>query len=213
MATRRLYPGQPANVAAASVDMPTDDMDEAPPPNGEIVAPRPSELALRLWQRVPGLTPGRLAPLRIAVEHHTAVYFAESSPVEPPYPGETFWAPVPLEWTRVDRRLAYRLPVDVPVRVHLPGTSVPALRRLLDLSASGCRVERLTAETGTEVEMRFGLLPSAVEMRLRARVVHSGGQPPETWTALTFVDLDSANEERISRFLLDEERRRLGPRL
>ncbi len=209
VATRRLYPGQAARVCVI-------DADESGQPamrNGEIVAPRSSEIALRLWQRIPGVEPGQLTTLRIEVEHHSALYFANAGPVEPPYPGETFWAPAPLEWSRVDRRRAYRLEVDLPVRVFVPGSPVPALRRLLDLSASGCRVEPLAVDIGAEVEVRFGLLPTAMEVIVRARVVRTGGTPSSSWTALAFVGLDSAGEERITRFLLDQQRRELASRL
>lgn len=190
---------------------PADEV--GPSQNGEIVAPRPTELALRLWQRVPGLEPGRPATLRIEVEHHSALYFADAGPVEPPYPGETFWAPAPFEWTRVDRPRAYRLTVDVPVRVFLAGQSEPSVRRLVDLSAAGCRIEPLAVDVGTVVELRFGLAPSTLEMAVRARVVRAGGGAPDAWTGLAFVDLDNAGEERINRFLLDEQRRHLGTRL
>lgn len=215
MATRRLYPGQPAHVRVAGGALSTGaSADEVEPTmNGEIVAPRPTELALHLWQRVPGLEPGRPAALCIEVEHHCALYFADSGPVEPPYPGETFWAPAPFEWTRVDRWRAYRLTVDVPVHILLAGQSVPAVRHLLDLSAAGWRIEHLAVDVGTVVELRFGLASSAVEMAIRARVVRAGGKAPDAWTGLAFVDLDNAGEERISRFLLDEQRRHLGTRL
>lgn len=212
VATRRLYPGQGVRVRLAGAAAPTAD-DEPVASNGEVVAPCPSELAMRLWERVPGADAGRPTMLRIEAEHDSALYFVDVGPVEPPSPGETFWAPVPIEWSRVDRRGAYRVEVDLPVRVFAAGSPVPMLRRLVELSAGGCRVEPLAVREGDTVELRFGLLPVATEITMRARVVRHGGIPSRGWTALAFLDFDSADEERVTRFLVDQQRRELAARL
>lgn len=212
VATRRLYPGQAARVGLPVGPSAPDDPDDKVIANGEIVAPGPTEIALRLWQRIQGLEPGRPATVRIEVEQHAALYLADAGPVEPPYPGETFWAPAPFEWLRIDRRRGSRLTVDLSVRVALEGEAAPRRRSVLDLSASGCRVELVPADMGSMLTLHLALEGSDAETVVGARVVRSGGSGPSAWTALAFTDVDSASLENIRRFVAAERTRQLDAR-
>ncbi len=215
-ATGRLVPGRPVRVTAADqgpIVSPIEHDENTLFANGEIVAPMATELAMRLWERVPGLDGGHMVMLRVQVENDAALFLADVGPVEPPQPGETFWASVPFEWIRLNRRGAYRLDVDMPVLILLPNMPNPVLRRMLDLSVGGCRVEAVTARAGDIVQLRFGLMPVAREMVLRARVVRSGKSAGVEWTAMEFQDVIGADRDRIVRYMLDEQRRLLSERL
>ncbi len=215
-ATGRLVPGRPVRVTAANdgpIVAPIEHGDDAVFANGEIVAPMASELAMRLWERVPGIDGGHMVMLRVQVENDAALFLADVGPVEPPSPGETFWASVPFEWIRLNRRGAYRLDVDLPVLILLPGMPNPVLRRMLDLSVGGCRVEAVAARPGDVVQLRFGLMPIAREVVARARVVRTGKSRGVEWTALEFQDLVAADRDRLVRYMLDEQRRLLAQRL
>jgi hypothetical protein len=214
-ATGRLAPGRQVRVTAATeepIDHPLDLSDDMFA-NGEIVAAMATELAMRVWERIPGVTGTHMAMLRVQVEHESALYLADVGPVEPPAPGETFWTPVPFEWTRLNRRGAYRLDVDLPVLILQPGMSNPVLRRMLDLSVTGCRVEAVSAQPGEILQLRFGLMPVAREIVVRARVVRSGKSRGVQWTALEFLDIVPADQDRLVRYMLDEQRRLLAERL
>lgn len=214
-ATGRLRPGTPVRVTAAEpgpIAAPLEGDDQLVA-NGEVVAAMARELALRVWEHVPGTTAGRVAMLRVQVEHDAALYLADVGPVETPSPGETFWAAVPFEWTRLNRRGAYRLDVDLPVLIHIPGSAHPVLRRMLDLSATGCRVEAVNARPDEVVQLRFGLMPVAREIIAAARVVRSGKKGGTEWTAMEFVDLTGADRDRIVRYMFEEQTRLLAQRL
>lgn len=214
-ATGRLVPGTAVRVTAASdqpINAPIEDED-AHFANGEVVAAMATELAMRLWERVPGATSGHMVTLRVQAENDAALFLADVGPVEPPAPGETFWAPVPFEWIRLNRRNAYRLDVDLPVRILQPGMPNPVLRRMLDLSVSGCRVEAVVAKSDDVLQLRFGLLPVAREVVVRGRVVRTGKSGGVEWTAVEFVDLAAADQDRLVRFMLESQRQLLAQRL
>lgn len=215
-ATGRLVPGRPVRVTAVDqgpIVNPIENGEESGFANGEIIAPMASELALRLWERVPGIDSGHMVMLRVQVENDDALFLADVGPVEPPSPGETFWVAVPFEWIRLNRRGTYRLAVDLRVLVLLPGMPNPVLRRMLDLSVGGCRVEAVPAHTGDLVQLRFGLMPVAREVVVRARVVRRGKTRGVEWTAVEFQDQIAADRDRLVRYMLDEQRRLLAQRL
>ena len=208
-------PGTAVRVTAANdqpITAPIED-EERHFANGEVVAAMATELAMRLWERVPGATSGHLITLRVQVENDAALFLADVGPVEPPAPGETFWAPVPFEWIRLNRRGAYRMEVDLPVRILQPDNPNPVLRRMLDLSVGGCRIEAVSAQPNDILQLRFGLLPIAREVIVRGRVVRSGKARGTEWTAVEFIDLVPADQDRLVRFMLESQRRLLAQRL
>ena len=215
-ATGRLVPGRPVRVTGTDqspITNPIEHGDDSQFANGEIVAAMATELALRVWERVPGLQGGHMVMLRVQVENDAALFLADVGPVEPPAPGETFWASVPFEWIRLNRRGSFRLDVDLPVLILLPGMSNPVLRRMLDLSQTGCRVEAVASHLDDIVQLRFGLMPVAREIVLRARVVRTGKSGGVEWTALEFQDIVAADRDRLVRYMMDEQRRLFAQRL
>jgi hypothetical protein len=182
---------------------------------GEVVAAMFQELAVRIWTSPADMTlptaPG--SPLQMAVYDQGSVYLGEGRSLDRAAPGDVLWVEVAREWRKVDRRRSFRVQVDVPVEIWLPGHGLPVLRHTLDLSETGLRVHSLPAAPGEIVQVRLGLAPVAHQVQMEARVVRHGESAGQNWTALDFVDPDPADRERIRRFLFHEEARLLASRL
>lgn len=211
--TRRLVPGASLRITRAD-DTPIQDQIDVPnPARGELVAAMSREIALRLWDLVPGVSRGDHVLLRVGVESDGCFFLADVGPADIPSRGEIFWADVPMEWTRVDRRRSYRLEIDLAVEIHTEGTSLPVLRRMLDLSLSGCRVEAISSPIGSRVRLSFGIEPIASEVSLAGRVVRTSGIGPSSWSAIQFDEPPASDAERLRRFLFERERAILMTRL
>jgi len=211
--TRRLVPGSILRVTRTD-DTPLETQVDVPnPARGELVAAMSREIALRLWDPVPGVNRGDHVRLRVGVESEGSFFLADVGPAEIPARGEIFWADVPSEWLRVDRRRGYRLDVDLPVEIRTAGGGLPVLRRMLDLSTSGCRIEAISSPVGSRVELRFAIEPVASEIVVTGRVVRTSESGSSSWSAIAFEDLPTPQVERLSRFLFERERVRLMSRL
>ncbi len=211
--SRRLVPGASLRVTRADETPIERQIDVENPARGELVAAMTREIALRLWDSVPYVNRGDTVRLRVGIEADGSFFLADVGPAEIPARGEIFWADVPTEWLRVDRRRSYRLEIDLPVEIHSRGASLPVLRRMLDLSLSGCRVEAISSPIGSHVDVRFGIAPVANEMNVSGRVVRTSVGPTSSWSAIEFDDLAGLDSERLRRFLFEQERLRLMSRL
>ncbi|MCY0881889.1 MAG: PilZ domain-containing protein, partial [Firmicutes bacterium] len=211
--TRRLVPGASLRITRTDDTPIHSQIDVANPARGELVAAMSREIALRLWDPVPGVNRGDRVFLRVGLESDGSFFMADVGPADIPSRGEIFWADVPSEWTRVDRRRSYRLEIDIAVEIRTDGTSLPVLRRMLDLSLNGCRVEAISSPIGSRVRLRFGIEPVASELDVAGRVVRTSGVGASSWSAIQFDELPAPDAERLRRFLFDRERSLLMTRL
>lgn len=211
--TRRLTPGTSLRVTRADETPIEQQLDVANAAHGELVAAMSREIALRVWDPIPGVNRGDHVTLRVGIESEGSFFLADVGPADIPSQGEIFWADVPSEWLRVDRRQSYRLEIDLQVEVHTPGATLPVLRRMLDLSLTGCRLEAVASPIGTRVVLRFGIEPVASEVSVPGRVVRTNDGGASSWSAVVFEELTGSDAERLRRFLFERERLLLMRRL
>lgn len=122
---------------------------------------------------------------------------------------------------RSQRREAFRLPLVVPVTVHVEARSLTGETRDLSETGMRCRVpSRGGAEVLDEVEVELAIAdqPALVltgrvvqardVTRTRTPIATEGPAPAEQELGVAFVGLDRAVTDRLRRYVFDEQLRR-----
>ncbi len=182
---------------------------------GEIVACRIGDIAVRLWVRLPDARLTHSGGLRVSIKSSGPVLVGEVTPIDLPAVGPTFWARPPLVWIAWERRRAFRVRVHTFCQIWLPATGSkdePLVRRVIDLSTTGMAIESVPGRVGDEVRLVLELAPVAAPLALAGRIVRQESVAVGADTAIAFVPGDAARGVLLQ-YLLTVSARHLGSAL
>jgi hypothetical protein len=175
---------------------------------GEVLSFRVGDIALRLWtrgQRSP-LTPR--GGLRLSIKSAGPILVGEVPAIDLPTVGTTFWVRPPVTWRAHERRRAFRVPVHTYAQVWLEGEEEPLVRRVIDLSVTGCALEGVPARVGESVRLTIELAPVTPSLTLQARVVRQDSAALGAYSGLEF-QADKAAQDVLLQYLLHVSARHL----
>ncbi len=96
-----------------------------------------------------------------------------------------------------DRRRHPRYTVQVPIEIHLEGSSVPRRLETTDLSRGGCYIQALTPlPLGVRVQAKLWLADCPMVVRGRVVTRH-----PQFGNGILFVDFEDQAEVLLNRYL------------
>jgi hypothetical protein len=175
---------------------------------GEILAFRVGDMALRLWTRSLHTPRTASGGLRLSIKSTGPVLVGEVSLIDLPTVGTTFWVRPPAAWTAYERRRAFRVPVNAFARVWLPGEKEALVRRVVDLSVAGARLEGIPARLDERVRLELELAPVRPVLEVEATVRRQESAAMGAYTGVEF-SLAPGQEEVILQYLLHVSARHL----
>ena len=164
-------------------------------------------------ERLAGLEPGQ--PLNVATPRGTKALVVDTTFTRHigPRRGRLFATTRPGEVRSTQLRAYVRLEVAIAINIsaYLHGRTYSETGRTIDISAGGaCFVTNLPLAHGDRltVQLQDGIFYASADAEV-VRVDPPGLERPTQWVAVHFLSIVEADQDRITRYIYSEVRRRL----